>query len=49
MLIAYLLIEGRKVTVCKVPGDNKEKLREELINDGIDFDGIDRIWNYEKL
>lgn len=50
MLIAWLLKNGKKVTVAKKDGsDNKEKFREELNSKGIEFDGIDRIWNYNKM
>ena len=44
MLIAYILKDGKKETIAKKSGCDKEKFKEELIKQNIKFSGVDKIY-----
>lgn len=45
MLIAWILVNGKKIDVAKCEMCNKEKFKQELKDKNIKFDGVDKIYN----
>lgn len=45
MLIAYVLKNGKKVTVAEKCGCDKDLFKTELNEKGIKYDGVDKIYN----
>lgn len=45
LFIVYKIINNKKITLFETYGNDKEKLRNELKNNNVDFSGIDSIKN----